>query len=115
MAGDKNLPAPLTGFGQGNTERRRAATEAFGEGMASLDLDALDGAALDEAPEEKPKAKSDPKEMLADIPDGPLRDDVELIIAQSVRCRPRAPSRRRGRRRPRSGSRGRPGSRGPRR
>ncbi|MCA9684658.1 MAG: hypothetical protein KC431_07930 [Myxococcales bacterium] len=66
MAGDKNLPAPLTGFGQGNTERRRAATEAFGEGMASLDLDALDGAALDEAPEEKPKAKSDPKEMLAD-------------------------------------------------
>ena len=27
------------------------------------------------------------KEMLADIPDGPLRDDVELIIAQSARCR----------------------------
>lgn len=67
MAGDNNLPPPLTGFGEGNTERRKAATEAFGEGLASLDLDALDSA-LDEAPEETPKAdKPDrPKEMLAD-------------------------------------------------
>ena len=27
------------------------------------------------------------KEMLTDIPEGPLREDVELIISQSARCR----------------------------
>src|SRR5690606_13272751 len=27
------------------------------------------------------------KEMLGDMPPGPLRDDVELIISQSARCR----------------------------
>ncbi|NVB38387.1 hypothetical protein G6O69_11145 [Pseudenhygromyxa sp. WMMC2535] len=59
---DRKLPPMVSNLGQGDESQRKAAMDAFGTGMASLDLDNLD-ASLDDAPEEVDKAT--PEEVAA--------------------------------------------------